>query len=106
MPRVCLKGLKSYRHDLEPILPDQYPQNDLAGRKHRYGGVTILFLRHFRPLWVPLDVRWAVDATAWKAWIGANIMKAFCMPLPSARMIDAAIVMIENAHKALETRSP
>ena len=72
-------------------------------------GVTILFLLHVRSALVAiimLPVGLLMAFTAMKfLGIGANIMSLGGIAIAIGAMIDAAIVMIENAHKHLE-RSP
>jgi Cu(I)/Ag(I) efflux system membrane protein CusA/SilA len=73
-------------------------------------GVTILFLLHFRSALVAivmLPVGLLMAFTAMKALgIGANIMSLGGIAIAIGAMIDAAIVMIENAHKHLERAAP
>ena len=72
--------------------------------------VTILFLLHFRSALVAivmLPVGLLMAFTAMKALgIGANIMSLGGIAIAIGAMIDAAIVMIENAHKHLERAAP
>ena len=72
-------------------------------------GVTVLFLLHVRSALVAiimLPVGLLMAFTAMKfLGIGANIMSLGGIAIAIGAMIDAAIVMIENAHKHLE-RSP
>lgn len=72
--------------------------------------VTIVFLLHFRSALVAivmLPVGLLMAFTAMKALgIGANIMSLGGIAIAIGAMIDAAIVMIENAHKHLERAAP
>jgi len=72
--------------------------------------VTILFLLHFRSALVAivmLPVGLLMAFTAMKVLgIGANIMSLGGIAIAIGAMIDAAIVMIENAHKHLERAAP
>jgi copper/silver efflux system protein len=72
--------------------------------------VTILFLLHFRSALVAiimLPVGLLMAFTAMKfLGIGANIMSLGGIAIAIGAMIDAAIVMIENAHKHLERAAP
>jgi Cu(I)/Ag(I) efflux system membrane protein CusA/SilA len=72
-------------------------------------GVTILFLLHVRSalvaiIMLPVGLLMAFSAMKYLG-IGANIMSLGGIAIAIGAMIDAAIVMIENAHKHLE-RSP
>ena len=72
-------------------------------------GVTILFLLHVRSalvaiIMLPVGLLMAFAAMKFLG-IGANIMSLGGIAIAIGAMIDAAIVMIENAHKHLE-RSP
>ena len=73
-------------------------------------GVTILFLLHVRSALVAiimLPVGLLMAFTAMKfLGIGANIMSLGGIAIAIGAMIDAAIVMIENAHKHLERAAP
>ena len=73
-------------------------------------GVTILFLLHVRSALVAiimLPVGLLMAFTAMKfLGIGANIMSLGGIAIAIGAMIDAAIVMIENAHKHLERAGP
>ena len=73
-------------------------------------GVTILFLLHVRSALVAiimLPVGLLMAFTAMKfLGIGANIMSLGGIASAIGAMIDAAIVMIENAHKHLERAAP
>ncbi|SHF81274.1 Cu(I)/Ag(I) efflux system membrane protein CusA/SilA [Loktanella atrilutea] len=73
-------------------------------------GVTILFLLHVRSALVAiimLPVGLLMAFTAMKfLGIGANIMSLGGIAIAIGAMIDAAIVMIENAHKHLERADP
>ncbi len=73
-------------------------------------GVTILFLLHVRSAMVAiimLPVGLLMAFTAMKyLGIGANIMSLGGIAIAIGAMIDAAIVMIENAHKHLERAAP
>ncbi|MBA98017.1 efflux RND transporter permease subunit [Sulfitobacter sp.] len=72
--------------------------------------VTILFLLHMRSALVAivmLPVGLLIAFTAMKTLgIGANIMSLGGIAIAIGAMIDAAIVMIENAHKHLERAAP
>ncbi|KKN33107.1 hypothetical protein LCGC14_0807040 [marine sediment metagenome] len=72
--------------------------------------VTILFLLHFRSALVAivmLPVGLLMAFTAMKVLgIGANIMSLGGIAIAIGATIDAAIVMIENAHKHLERAAP
>lgn len=72
--------------------------------------VTILFLLHFRSALVAiimLPVGLLMAFTAMKfLGIGANIMSLGGIAIAIGAMIDAAIVMIENAHKHMERAAP
>ena len=72
--------------------------------------VTILFLLHVRSALVAivmLPVGLLMAFAAMKALgIGANIMSLGGIAIAIGAMIDAAIVMIENAHKHLERAAP
>ena len=72
--------------------------------------VTILFLLHVRSALVAiimLPVGLLMAFTAMKfLGIGANIMSLGGIAIAIGAMIDAAIVMIENAHKHLERAAP
>ncbi|WP_022705368.1 efflux RND transporter permease subunit [Pseudorhodobacter ferrugineus] len=72
--------------------------------------VTIVFLLHFRSALVAiimLPVGLLMAFTAMKfLGIGANIMSLGGIAIAIGAMIDAAIVMIENAHKHLERAAP
>ena len=73
-------------------------------------GVTIIFLLHVRSALVAiimLPVGLLMAFTAMKfLGIGANIMSLGGIAIAIGAMIDAAIVMIENAHKHLERAAP
>ena len=73
-------------------------------------GVTIIFLLHVRSALVAiimLPVGLLMAFTAMKfLGIGANIMSLGGIAIAISAMIDAAIVMIENAHKHLERAAP
>ena len=73
-------------------------------------GVTIIFLLHVRSALVAiimLPVGLLMAFTAMKfLGIGANIMSLGGIAIAIGAMIDAAIVMIENAHKPLERAAP
>jgi len=73
-------------------------------------GVTIIFLLHVRSALVAiimLPVGLLMAFTAMKfLGIGANIMSLGGIAIAIGTMIDAAIVMIENAHKHLERAAP
>ena len=73
-------------------------------------GVTIIFLLHVRSALVAiimLPVGLLMAFTAMKfLGIGANIMSLGGIAIEIGAMIDAAIVMIENAHKHLERAAP
>ncbi|MGA0534239.1 MULTISPECIES: efflux RND transporter permease subunit [Hansschlegelia] len=72
--------------------------------------VTIVFLAHVRSalvaiLMLPVGILMAFGAMK-ALGIGANIMSLGGIAIAVGAMIDAAIVMIENAHKHLERASP
>ncbi|MCW3780416.1 efflux RND transporter permease subunit [Defluviimonas salinarum] len=72
--------------------------------------VTILFLLHVRSslvaiLMLPVGLLMAFAAMR-ALGIGANIMSLGGIAIAIGAMIDAAIVMIENAHKHLERAAP
>ncbi len=72
--------------------------------------VTILFLLHVRSalvaiIMLPIGLLMAFAAMKFLG-IGANIMSLGGIAIAIGAMIDAAIVMIENAHKHLERASP
>ena len=72
--------------------------------------VCVVFLLHVRSalvaiLMLPVGVLMAFAAM--KAFgLGSNIMSLGGIAIPIGAMVDAAIVMIENAHKHLERASP
>ena len=73
-------------------------------------GVTILFLLHVRSalvaiIMLPVGLLMAFTAMKYLG-IGANIMSLGGIAIAIGAMIDAAIVMIENAHKHLERAAP
>lgn len=72
--------------------------------------VTIVFLLHVRSalvaiLMLPVGILMAFGAMK-ALGIGANIMSLGGIAIAVGAMIDAAIVMIENAHKHLERAAP
>lgn len=72
--------------------------------------VCIVFLLHVRSalvaiLMLPVGILMAFAAMRWFG-IGANIMSLGGIAIAIGAMIDAAIVMIENAHKHLERAPP
>src|SRR5204862_3974036 len=72
--------------------------------------VCIVFLLHFRSALVaivmlPVGILMAFG-TMKLLGIGANIMSLGGIAIAIGAMIDAAIVMIENAHKHLERAKP
>ena len=73
-------------------------------------GVTIIFLLHVRSalvaiIMLPIGLLMAFTAMKFLG-IGANIMSLGGIAIAIGAMIDAAIVMIENAHKHLERAAP
>ena len=73
-------------------------------------GVTIIFLLHVRSalvaiIMLPIGLLMAFTAMKFLG-IGANIMSLGGIAIAIGAMIDAAIVMIENAHKQLERAAP
>ncbi len=69
--------------------------------------VCALFLFHFRSAFVaivslPLGILAAFTVMNWQA-VNANIMSLGGIAIAIGAMVDAAVVMIENAHKHLET---
>ena len=73
-------------------------------------GVTIIFLLHVRSalvaiIMLPVGLLMAFPAMKFLG-IGANIMSLGGIAIAIGAMIDAAIVMIENAHKHLERAAP
>ncbi len=96
-----------------------YDRSDLIGRAvdnlhHKLleeflvvGMVSLLFLGHLRSglvavLFLPLGVLMAF-LVMYKLGINANIMSLGGIAIAIGAMMDAAVVMIENAHKHLET---
>jgi Cu(I)/Ag(I) efflux system membrane protein CusA/SilA len=72
--------------------------------------VTIIFLLHVRSalvaiIMLPVGILMAFIAMKWLG-LGANIMSLGGIAIAIGAMIDAAIVMIENAHKHLERAPP
>ena len=72
--------------------------------------VCVVFLLHLRSalvaiLMLPVGILMAIGAMRLLG-IGANIMSLGGIAIAVGAMIDAAIVMIENAHKHLERASP
>lgn len=72
--------------------------------------VTVLFLLHFRSalvaiLMLPIGVLAAFLAMK-LAGVGSNIMSLGGIAISIGAMVDAAIVMVENAHKRLERAGP
>jgi Cu(I)/Ag(I) efflux system membrane protein CusA/SilA len=72
--------------------------------------VCIVFLLHFRSalvaiLMLPVGVLMAFGATKLLG-LGSNIMSLGGIAIAIGAMVDAAIVMIENAHKHLERAAP
>lgn len=72
--------------------------------------VTIVFLLHVRSalvaiIMLPVGILIAFIAMKWLG-IGANIMSLGGIAIAIGAMIDAAVVMIENAHKHLERAPP
>ncbi|CAN7211831.1 efflux RND transporter permease subunit [Phyllobacterium sp. LjRoot231] len=72
--------------------------------------VTIIFLLHVRSalvaiIMLPVGILIAFIAMKWLG-LGANIMSLGGIAIAIGAMIDAAIVMIENAHKHLERAPP
>lgn len=72
--------------------------------------VTIIFLLHVRSalvaiIMLPIGILIAFIAMKWLG-LGANIMSLGGIAIAIGAMIDAAIVMIENAHKHLERAPP
>ncbi len=68
--------------------------------------VTIIFLMHFRSAFVailtlPLGILMAFLVMKWQG-LNANIMSLSGIAIAIGAMVDAAIVMIENAHKHIE----
>ena len=68
--------------------------------------VTIIFLMHFRSAFVailtlPLGILMAFLVMRWQG-LNANIMSLSGIAIAIGAMVDAAIVMIENAHKHIE----
>ncbi|HXF94934.1 MAG TPA: efflux RND transporter permease subunit, partial [Gemmatimonadales bacterium] len=69
--------------------------------------VSVLFLLHFRSALVaivtlPLGILISFLVMRWIG-VGANIMSLGGIAIAIGAMVDAAVVMIENAHKKLET---
>ncbi|MGU3537582.1 efflux RND transporter permease subunit [Methylobacterium sp. A54F] len=72
--------------------------------------VCVVFLLHLRSalvavLMLPVGILMALAAMRWLG-IGANIMSLGGIAIAVGAMVDAAIVMIENAHKHLERAPP
>ncbi len=68
--------------------------------------VTMLFLMHFRSslvaiLTLPIGILMAFIVMRWQG-LNANIMSLSGIAIAIGAMVDAAIVMIENAHKHIE----
>ncbi len=68
--------------------------------------VTIIFLMHFRSAFVailtlPIGILMAFLVMKWQG-LNANIMSLSGIAIAIGAMVDAAIVMIENAHKHIE----
>jgi Cu(I)/Ag(I) efflux system membrane protein CusA/SilA len=72
--------------------------------------ICIAFLRHFRAsLVVILSLPLGIAAAFWVMYlqgINANIMSLGGIAIAIGAMVDAAIVMVENAHKQLERAAP
>src|SRR5690606_6484154 len=70
------------------------------------GLLIIIFLLHFRSALVPLIILPISVAAAFipMSWLGitSNIMSLGGIAIAVGAMIDAAIVLVENAHKRLE----
>jgi Cu(I)/Ag(I) efflux system membrane protein CusA/SilA len=71
--------------------------------------VSILFLMHFRSAFVaiftlPVAILMAFIVMRWQG-INANIMSLSGIAIAIGAMVDAAIIMVENAHKHIEHES-
>lgn len=71
--------------------------------------VSILFLLHFRSAFVaiftlPVAILMAFVVMRWQG-INANIMSLSGIAIAIGAMVDAAIIMVENAHKHIEHES-
>ena len=72
--------------------------------------ICVIFLLHLRSALVaiitlPLGILIAIAAMHWLG-IGSNIMSLGGIAIAIGAMVDAAIVMVENAHKRLERMTP
>jgi len=72
--------------------------------------ICVIFLLHLRSAFVaiitlPIGILIAVSIMHWLG-IGSNIMSLGGIAIAIGAMVDAAIVMVENAHKRLERMEP
>ncbi len=126
--RAVIDGVKQKLEELKPGLPPgvrivpAYDRTHLIDRAVNYlkqklveeilvvALVCVIFLLHFRSSLVaivtlPLGVLIAL-AIMYEADISANIMSLGGIALAIGVMVDAAVIMIENAHKHVEHAPP
>ncbi len=125
---TVIENVKARLAEIAPSLPKEveivpvYDRSELIGRAIKtlkgtlieesiiVGLVCVVFLLHLRSALVAilmLPVGILIAFAAMKAiGLGSNIMSLGGIAIAMGAMIDAAIVMIENAHKHLERSSP